>query len=763
MALSSPHRRKVARQWSTSVGLIGGLILFFLLAKPIFRDYFVRPNSMMYSFGGDALALYYNTVFHARYGESCQLRSTNYPEGEYIYLTDAQGVISNALRLLRQIGLDVSSYAVGFVNAIPLYLLFAAVAVVYFLLLTLGSLPLTAAVFAPLIVLLSPQIIRMGGHFGLAYPVAIPLAMLWFVRRCRVRKWQKRDVLFFLAALVFTYNNPYVGFNMNALLVGAGVVFLLHHRFRPPYRKAALKAILFGGGALAWVFADFRINDSVNDRVSPQWGFFYYQARFEGFFYPPGSLLHQLLKDIGVHTPTALDFETLLNVGLVPTVALMVGFVVFSLSYRARRFLRAEYSALLWAAVFLALMAANTALVPIPQRWIEESLPGLLMFKAAARLGWPLYFVLSVLGARILDALYRQISPLWAQLFFLLTAAAVWNAEINQYMARRFRDVFHPNIYGPKYEEEIQTVLRQNRIDPADFQAILAMPRYAVWHDKVWPGLPFEAQFWSTRLAAATGLPIINPMLSRAGTQSTLERVQMMGHPLIERSLLSKLPNKKDILLLQGNDEGENLQPGERYLISISERLAETLRYALYRLRLDSLLHSRAITEARRLFAKGYRNPPALHLRFDENPTEVAFYGKGCYQTTPGEEWICTFPPAPFARDTVVVFTAWNYLDHRYWSPGFWIISVRDAAGREIHREKLESRKSNDVQGRYWYRVEHEVYIPRGGSVAIAAHYHQPMRIDEVMIWGKGERPLVDDPQAEGFLIENIWVRKPAQ
>ncbi|MCS7037825.1 MAG: hypothetical protein NZM41_14250 [Saprospiraceae bacterium] len=717
---------------------------------------------MTYTYGGDALALYFNTIFHARYGESSQLRSTNYPDGEYIYLTDAQGILSNTLRWLRQIGLDVSDYAIGIVNAVPLYLLFAAVAVVYFLLLALGSLPLTAAVFSPLIVLLSPQIIRMGGHFGLGYPVAIPLAMLWFVRKYRVRRWEKRDVLFFLVSLLFTYNNPYVGFNINLLLIGAGTLVLLWSRFRRRYRMPGLMAILMGAGCLLWVFVDLRWRDPVGDRVSPQWGFFYYRARFEGFFYPPGSLLHRLLKDAGVRVPAELEFETLLNVGLVTTLALVVGVLVLLFLRSARQFLRVEHTALIGSSVLLAMLAANTALFPISQRWIEDNLPWLLMFKAAGRLGWPLYFALTVTGALIVDALYRTVSPLWARLFFLFSAAAVWNADINQYMAPRFRGAFNPNVFDAKHEGEVLSVLRENRINPSDFQAILALPRFAVWSDKVWPGLPFEAQFWSMRLSAATGLPLVNPTLSRIGTQHALERVQMFGHPLIERSLLAKLPSDKDLLLLHGRG-GEALQPGEQYLLDISEPLAETPRYALRRLRLDSLRQSRVIAEARQQYAEGYRKAPALHLGFDEKPSEVAFYGQGCRQTKPEEDWICTFPPVPFDRDTLVVFSAWNYLDHRRWSPGFWIISVRNAAGQEFHREKLESRKSNDVQGRYWFRVEREIYIPRGGSVAIAAHYHQPMRVDEVMIWGKGERPLVDNPQDEGFLLENIWVRKSGQ
>ncbi len=73
-------------QW---LGALAAALFLLLLARPIFKDYYTRPNSMMYSFGGDALMLYYNTAYHTRYDHGSTLRSMNYPDGEYIYLTDA--------------------------------------------------------------------------------------------------------------------------------------------------------------------------------------------------------------------------------------------------------------------------------------------------------------------------------------------------------------------------------------------------------------------------------------------------------------------------------------------------------------------------------------------------------------------------------------------------------------------------------------------------------------------------------------------------
>ncbi len=750
-------RRIFSQKLATHWGLLASLLLFFLLAKPIFGDYFSRPNSLSYAFGGDALALYYNIAFHARYGDGAWLRSTNYPDGEYIYLTDAQGAVSNALQLLRRMGADVSAYAVGIVHSLNLYLLFAAVAVVFWLLQALGCRVLTSALFAPLIVLLSPQVLRISGHFGLAYPVAIPLAMLWFLRKYRVQRWEGRDVLFALVSLFFTYNNPYIGLNINLMLACAGAVMLLWHRFRRPYRMPGVAAVVVGAGCLLWVFADFWLNDPVHDRVSPQWGFFFFQARAEGLFYPPGSLLHDWLTHLGVLVPKALGFETLLNVGAVSTLAVVVGLLL--LPWQRRWRLPTAYVFLLGASLMLLLIAANTSALPISPSWIEEHLRWLLMFKAAARLAWPFYFVFTLAGVCVVDALSRALSFRWLSTLFLLAVGAGWNAEINQYIVPHFRNVFHANFLSREHEAEVLDVLRANRINPADFQAILAAPRYAAWSDKVWPHLPFESQFWSLRLSLATGLPVVNPLLSRVGTQHIMERLQMLAHPLVERGLLAKFPNSKDLLLLVAKGEGP-LQTGERYVESLAERLAETPRYALYRLRLADLARGEAIREAQERYAQGYREVPALHLSFDEQPSETTFYGRGSQTLAPGEHAVATFS-SPYDCDTTVVFSAWSYADAGRWNACSWLLAVRTDAGEEILRETLESRRSNDVQGHYWFRTEKEVYLPHRSTLFIAAVSDRPMRIDEVMLWPKGARPLVALPDADGFLQENFWVKKP--
>jgi len=749
-------------KWQEWRGALAAALLLFFLLKPIFQDYFTRPNTMMYSFGGDALVLYFNTAYHTRYGDGSTLRSMNYPDGEYIYLTDAQGAVSNVCQWVNRQLMDISGQTVGIIHVLNLYLLFLAVALVYYLLRALRAHQLTAILFAPMVVLLSPQIWRAGGHFGLAYPFLIPMAMLWFLRKYRLGRLEKRDALVFGASVFFTFNNPYTGFNVNFFLVLAGGLLFVLEGFK--WKNWKRPAIIAGMGvlSLAVVMLNFKLFDPVSDRLSPQWGFFYYNASFEGLFHPPGSILYDWLTRNQIMVPQ-IGFEAMLNVGIVTVVALVAMLLMtvvaffFQKNKPTLQRLLPEHRILLGASVALFLLAANTNLINISPEWLERNASWLLMFKASGRLGWALYFALTVTAVVFVDRLFRRIAYWWVALVFLVALMAAWNAEINQYIRPNFNNIKHPNFFDRQHEAEMLEILRQNRINIEEYQAILSLPKMMTWSDKVMSEINFGTQFHSLRLSLATGLPLVNSMLSRIGLQHTLDRVQMLSHPLVERSLPAKFPNQKDILLVMGTDAGP-LKSGEQFLLDIAQPVAQTPDFKLYRLRLTDLTNTAAQQRARAAFQDAAHTVPALRLGYDEQASKPAFYGAGSHETQIPSEQILDFL-SPYNQDTMMVFSAWTYVDARSRYPGFWTLSVRDTADTEWLYAKIETRKSNDVQEN-WMRSEGRIRLPKGMRLIVTAQFDKPLLIDEVMLWPEGDSPLVALPDSDSFLFENFKVRK---
>lgn len=748
--------------WRAWLGPLALLVLTFLLVRPVFRDYLTRPNTMMHAFGGDALMLYYNTAFHTRHGDGSTLRNMNYPDGEYIFLTDAQGAVSNTAQWISRHVTDVSGYAVGIVNGLNVYLLFVAALLVFWVLRALGVHLYSALLFSPLIVMLAPQLRRLGGHFGLAYPFLIPLAMLWFLRKYRVGRLEKRDALMLAVSLFFTFNNPYTGFNVNFFLILAGLLVFAFDGFKlANWRRPA---IIMGMGAvsLGLVFLDFRVFDSVKDRLNPQWGFFHYQATFEGLFHPPKSFLYDLLSKNKVAIPE-IEFEALLNVGIVTTLALAIMLLMSTLG----RFwgknrptwhqISPEHRILLLAAGLLFVLASNTDLIPISEDWLEGNMGWLLMFKASGRLGWAFYFALVLTGVVFVDRLYRITSPWFMAAAFPLGLAVLWQAEINQYVKPHFENNFHENFFSEKNEREITDAIRANNVDISQFQAVLCLPKMMAWNDKIHSDISFATQFYGVRFSLATGLPMVNAMLSRIGMQHTLERVEMLSHPLVDRALPKRFPNQKDILLLHG-DEAPPLKEGEQYLISISTLLYKAKGYALYRLRLADLMSENpAQRAAKAAFQQGNYPAPIVHFGYEDTPYDIAFYGRGSHQTQPESEQILEYI-SPFDRDTSMVFSAWTYLDARHWGSGYWDIVTTDSNGNRLAQDAVDTSKSNDVQGS-WVRSSARIALPKGAKVTILAKHKKAQLIDEVMLWPGGSSPITALPGEETFLCEGFKVR----
>ena len=116
------------------------------------------PNGHLYSFGGDALVLYYNAVYHVWYGaEGHVLDAMLYPEGELIYMTDAQGVLTVALQWLSRHVVDLRDYIVGVIHAVNIAAVLFAAPATYAVAARLGIHRALALLLVPSIVLLSPR------------------------------------------------------------------------------------------------------------------------------------------------------------------------------------------------------------------------------------------------------------------------------------------------------------------------------------------------------------------------------------------------------------------------------------------------------------------------------------------------------------------------------------------------------------------------------------------------------------------------------
>ncbi|HJW28132.1 MAG TPA: hypothetical protein VJ508_02660, partial [Saprospiraceae bacterium] len=467
-------------------------------------------------------------------------------------------------------------------------------------------------------------------------------------------------------------------------------------------------------------YLNFHYSDPVHDRLREQWGFFYFHAAPEGLLYPPQSLVNIILSAFRVKFET-LEVEKYMNIGLVTSLILLAMLVTWIVRLFKKRSaepngLRKPLSVILIASIILFVYAANTSLVPLPETSIQEHLGPLLMFKAVSRIGWPVYFALTLWSVIFFDRWLARLTTVMIANAILLVAAGTWAWEIHTYVGSHYHDCFHENFLRQELADGLIKNLDEHHIELSTFQAMLVLPKMQAWTDNFLSDLNWASQFFSTRISAATGLPMINAMLSRMSIGQSAEAIQMLSNPLIRRDLVRKLPNQKDILLLVGGGHPP-LKEGEDFLVHVSTPLFESPDYSLYRLRLKDLEDNVFMEEARTL---ALQNPPVspevIHLGFDDPATQEKFYGTGARLMPKGTTTVVA-QALPCNRDTNYVFSAWTQIGHIKPGVGDWYITLSDSTGQVVMpATRIETRKSNDIQD-MWIRSEMQFPVAKGTRI----------------------------------------------
>lgn len=738
-----------------ALSLIGSYIMF--------GRYMLHPNSLMTGFGGDAYVIYYDVMYHVCQAKDTgsQLMNMNYPYGEYIYMTDAEGALATLLKWLNNHGMPVCDCVIGVMHSLMIYLLPVASLLMYYVLRAFHIRQVNSVIFAVLIIFLSPIMIRFAGHYGLSYPFVFPMVMLWIIRKYDHHRFEWRDLIFALVCLFFTFNNPYIGFSALGLTLVSALVVTLKSMGKWTEIKRALFIGLVPVLVLAIVFITFKITDDIPDRLKQQWGFFFLNASIAGSFYPPQSLLHSLLSSLGVSLAD-VQFEAQQNIGIITTLLLLSGLFTFLWSkYKLSQnpSLPPSLITMVFSSILIYIYAASDNLIGFNIDWVEEHLGSFLMFKASGRLAWPFYFVVSVVGVYIYNNLTAKFNykTTYACLAIL---AFVWMYEIKVSIVEPYlSNMHHDNMLSKKDRAEVLNDLKNANIDINEYQALLCVPKMQAWTDKFIGEIVWSTQFHSTRISLFTGLPMVNAMLSRQGTNQTALATQMLSDPLISRELLPKLPTRKDLLIVLGADHPP-LKDGEQFLIDASTLVMEKDDYSLHRLPLTAIEKNPQIISANEKFASGYIKKPLIRLGFEDQTSEITFYGKGSKRIEKGRYQIHA-EKINIDKDTVQLnFSAWTHIDHKKYSMGEWQVIVENEKNEYLNVYPMETRRSNDIQ-HMWIRSKTTFPVPRNGTIKVIFEGNQTFLLDEVIIDEVETPSLIHDIKSNYFLYKGVKIRKP--
>lgn len=730
---------------------LGGLytvLLCIILSYSFIGQNLVSPNHHMYTFGGDGLTIYYDMTYHICHGKGQNFNGMNYPDGELIFMTDAQAVLSITLSWINEHLFSVCVHTIGIINFLIAFSVILCSLVLYFLLTMLNVRMWISIIFSTLITLLSPQIFRVVAHFGLAYLFLIPLCFIWIVQKQRDFKFRYYDVLLAILILLMTLNNPYLGFIGGASIIFSGFYLWIVSRFKSYYFYVSSIGLI----PLIIAFSYLKIYDKVIDRIQLQWGYFSLQASPKGIFAPKGSLADDILKRLGKPS-YELDFESIANIGLVSVIALI--FILIGLFLRKRFLLHfsvpLEFRPIVFASLVLLVYSTGLLFLPFEQDYIEDKLGFLLMFKAVGRLVWPFYYAISILTVLYLNGVFSRTKPMVGYIVVIL-AAIIWKWEINTYTIFSFKDKKHDNLMSSVQADYYKKVLNENNINPNDFQAILSLPKLMTWNDNFISEVNWSTQFNSMNISRTIGLPLINAMLSRISTGQAAERIELLANPLIYKSFVEKLPNKKDILIVLAGDPPA-LSAGEKFLIEVSDTLYyKEHDFSLHRLKLDSINNNKYIKFAQMLSCNTENDlSGSIYLGFNESKSDTSYFGAGAKKYVKGRHNILeTKIENPLADH--YIFSIWTKFDHLKYGIGWVNCQVIDSSGNIIYNETPDTRRSNDVHGS-WIRTEQWIPVSKNCTLKVEFDTNRDLYIDELLIRPSNKDVLVCG--ADGSLLYN--------
>jgi hypothetical protein len=548
-----------------------------------FGKYLIHPNDYVFAFGGDALVIYYDMIYQVCHGHGYHLGAMNYPYGESLFMTDANAAITLVLQKINTY-INICEFVPGILHLLILYLLPLTSIFLFKILRKFYVSLLSSVVFSLLITFLNPQLLRILGHFGLAYPFIIPMAIYWIITKWEQPAVRGKDFLYVLILLFFFLNNPYLGFAGTSLIAISGLIGFFFNK-----RKGVILLMMGTLPTLAGYLV-ILLTDPFQDRIEMQWGFFHYFASIQGMLFPNGSLIYEGLKP-WIDVP-GTRFEGRVNIGMVSTMVLLVVIVASLFSKKLKMYndsFRTPFllKIMLWGAFFIFMYAANYSLYGFAKNFMEDHMGALLMFKASGRLAWPLYFVFTIYAAILLDRwLIRGKGQNKARCIVIyLIAISVWGFEAYQMNAERFKNIFHAN---PFTQKDFKENIRDFPSAVLSHQAIYMLPVIQSWNDKYYFPMHFQTQYSGVLWSALTGMPMINAMLSRAPLSTTLSSIQMAASPDILRERITDMDIEKPILLVLG-DKHPPLTEGELFLLNASSFVGTFAKARLYSCNLKKL------------------------------------------------------------------------------------------------------------------------------------------------------------------------------
>lgn len=746
---------------------VAGAGILILIA--VFGRVIVHPDSYLYSTSGDAVKSYYNFSYYLKYDSGIDHNGINYPYGDHLQYINSHPLYLQGIKFLDTHIYPLSDHGVGILNLSMIFSLLLAIPFIYLILRKFSLPPWYAAVVSLIILFLSPQIDRLGGHFEMVYAFFIPLFWYLLIRWQEANRKAGWTLLLLATALVGGFTSAYYAAFLAIFPMAIFLVQLWNHRKSlKNYLPEGLHLLMIAILPLLIVRGLVSITDWVDDRPDNPWGFFIFHANVFSIFLPPQSMIRELVSGI---VDIKYTWEGRAYVGLPATLLAMSFLITLILQLATRKhprwssyFPNNKLNPYLAASVLVLLFS-----MCIPFKWglgfLTEVLPPLKQFRCLGRFSWIFYYVFTVFTATYIYYLYRILRKNGygiVAMTALLIVLSYWGLEAASRLHGSTRRIFNKNETLSNQGLDIPLILEEAGSNSEEFQGIFFLPFANTCGDKLQFERGLAAFSEAMRCSNQTGIPIVQSFSPRISLSQAMSSIQMLADSSIYKQRVDDM-NQKPLLLVIGPQE---LNPRELALLARAEVFWSGDLFSLARLPvqafnrgfeswMDLALTLSDSLKGTGMFCLDDDPEKVLYEDFEELASDRAFTGSGSRYIKKGNMELCNEKLYERFSDSAVELSFWLYVDHRTDNMPTPELLQWDENDKLIHRERLNSREVHNVDG-MWVRIS-KTLQPQPGiryQLTIKGRY---ITIDDILLKPAGSRILVRQDNGDQ-LLDNFRV-----
>ena len=742
----------------------GLLILIVLFGKVI-----VHPDSYLFSTSGDAVKSYYNFSYYLKFDSGIDHNGINYPYGDHLQYINSHPLYLQVIKFMDRFIYPLNDHGIGILNLSMICSLLLALPFIYLVLRKFSLPSWYAAVVSLIILFLSPQVDRLGGHFEMVYAFFIPLFWYLLIRWHEAKKKVGWTILLLLIALIGGFTSAYYAAFLAIFPMAILLVQLWRHRAElKAYIPEGLHILLIAILPLLIVKGLVTLTDWADDRPDNPWGFFIFHANVFSIFLPPQSILKELTSDF---VNLSYKWEGRAYVGLPATLLALSFLIAMLLQVVGRKrprmkdyFPNKNLNLYLAASVIVLIFS-----MCIPFKWglgfLTEILPPLKQFRCLGRFSWIFYYVFTVFTATYLYYLYRLVRKKGYRIqaiAVLLIILGFWGLESALRIQKSTSRIFNKNEILSIGEVDIEVILEESGKNADDFQGIFFLPFANTCGDKLQFERGLGAFSEAMRCSNQTGIPIVQSFSPRISLSQAMSSIQLLADSTIYKQRVDDM-NQKPLLLVFTSQE---LNPQESALLGRAELLWTGDKFSLALLPVQAfnqgfdawkelagdLLDSLSGTGT---FCVDCKPEQLIYQDYEELPSDLAFTGSGSRYLRKGIMELLNEKLYECCTDSEVELSFWLYVDHRKDNMPTPVLQQWDENNKLIHKEKLNSREVHNVDG-MWVRISKNL-IPDPGiryELTVKGEY---ITIDDLLLKPVGARIMVRHENGD-HLFDNYRV-----